>query len=59
MAGANLNRLGQKTCQGQALKLICPTVSDEEKELNIIDTTGQCYKTFYNRKLRLSITSLV
>ncbi len=57
MPGAYLLRLGQKTCQSQALKLICPTVSDEEKVLNNIDTTGQCYKTFYSRKLRLSIIS--
>ena len=32
-------------------------ISDEEKCFISIDTRGQCYKTFYGRKLQLFIIS--
>ncbi len=30
---------------------------EDESGLHNVDTTGQCYKTFYNRKLQLFIIS--
>jgi hypothetical protein len=34
--------------------LFCLTISDKENNINIM---GQCYKKFYDRKLRLFILS--
>jgi hypothetical protein len=44
----------QKSFTDKHSSLFCDTLDEEERMLCKIDNCGQCYKTFYSRKLRLS-----